>query len=125
MRIIYEHRQVTAGSLAQLLYPDTNGHTATSVVHHGRGDTLSRLVRGVVARVARFRERRATTEQLSRMSDYALADIGLCRGQLHRVFEPEFAGAMAVPHRAEDDVEEQVLAELGLSRRISRPHAGR
>ena len=37
------------------------------------------------------RERRAVMNELAQLSDRDLADIGLSRGQLHRVFDPEFA----------------------------------
>ena len=43
------------------------------------------------ARVEAYRARRAVLNELTQLSDRDLDDIGLSRGQLHRVFDPEFA----------------------------------
>ncbi len=126
MRTIHEqHREATAGSLARTLYPDTDGRAATGVARRGQDGALARLLCGMATRVAAFRERRAVTEDLSRMSDHELADIGLSRGQLRRVFDPEFARATSILHRTEDEPGEQVLlVELGLTPPPARPLAG-
>ncbi len=54
--------------------------------------------RGIVAWLASLGEwfaemprRRAVLSELSALSDHELADIGLARGDLPRVFDPEFA----------------------------------
>jgi uncharacterized protein YjiS (DUF1127 family) len=54
---------------------------------------FARWARGLVARLSAYRERRATLNELAQLSDRDLADIGLSRGNLPRVFDPEFARA--------------------------------
>ena len=56
-----------------------------------RDSAFSRLVRNVAARISAYRERRAVLNELAQLSDRDLADIGLSRADLHRVFDPEFA----------------------------------
>ena len=64
--------------------------TAGSTVH-----ATSRKRAGLVARLAgwigEMPRRRAVLSELSALSDHELADIGLARGDLARVFDPEFA----------------------------------
>ncbi len=45
----------------------------------------------VARKIAAHAERRAVLEELSRLSDRELADIGLTRGDLLLVFDPGFA----------------------------------
>jgi uncharacterized protein YjiS (DUF1127 family) len=40
--------------------------------------------------VAEFPKRQAVMDELSMLSDHELADIGLTRGELRRVFDPAF-----------------------------------
>jgi uncharacterized protein YjiS (DUF1127 family) len=47
------------------------------------------------ARIAGFFERQATLTELRRMTDRELADIGLNRGEVQHVFDPDFAAARA------------------------------
>ena len=89
------------------------------------GGALSRLLRGLTEWVARFRERRAVISELSRMSDRDLADIGLDRAQIHRVFDPAFVRARDTPYRATGDIEDWALADLGLSPTLPRPTTSR
>ena len=56
-----------------------------------RDGGLGRWVREVGRWIKVQRERRAVMNELAQLSDRDLADIGLGRGQLHRVFDPEFA----------------------------------
>lgn len=99
------------------------GRPGTLPERRRRRGALSRLLRGVAAQVAAFREHRAVIDQLSTMSDRDLADIGLSRAQVHAVFDPEFVQARGTPHRAAGDPEEQALAAMGLSRTLPRPLA--
>jgi uncharacterized protein YjiS (DUF1127 family) len=46
-------------------------------------------------RVVAFFQRQSTLAELGQLTDRELADIGLQRGELHRVFEPAFANARA------------------------------
>lgn len=109
--------QATAVSLARALHPGTDLPAAAGVARRGqraegpgtpptrpsRGGALWRLLRGFAARVAASRGRRAAIDELTRMSDGQLADIGLSRGEIHRVFDPEFARARNDPRRVAGD----------------------
>ena len=56
-----------------------------------RGVTsIGRALAAIGAALVTWPERRATYERLSRLSDRQLADIGLTRGDIARVFEPDF-----------------------------------
>ncbi|MBV8868829.1 MAG: DUF1127 domain-containing protein [Acetobacteraceae bacterium] len=107
-----QSRRAAAVSLEELLHPDTDPPTAASGVARpglrleewgtprkwpGRRGTPSRLLRGLAARAAAWRERRAVVGALSAMSDRELADIGLGRAQIHDVFGPGFAREHARP----------------------------
>ncbi|MCS6922290.1 MAG: DUF1127 domain-containing protein [Elioraea sp.] len=52
---------------------------------------LWNALRGAVTFLATYPRRRALYDQLSAMSDRELRDIGLTRGDLARVFDPDFA----------------------------------
>ena len=130
-----ERRLAAAVPLAAVLYPDADrpaAHGSGYRDQHGeglgrppdearRGGVLLRLLRGLAAWVAAWRERRAVLDQLSAMSDRDLADIGLDRAQIHRVFDPAFAREAGTPRPAASNQEQQVLAALGLSQRSARP----
>src|SRR5689334_10523766 len=49
------------------------------------------LLAAVMARVAAWRRRREVMAEMAMMSDRELADIGLTRSDLPRVFDPDFA----------------------------------
>ena len=70
-----------------------------------RGSVFLRLLRGLGDRITAVRERQAVLDQLSGMSDRDLADIGLSRGQIHAVFDPEFVQARDTLYRAAGDLE--------------------
>jgi len=59
--------------------------------HHGSGKWLSRLF----AAVAEWHHRRMVIQEMSMMTDRELADIGLTRSDLPRVFDPAFAAEHA------------------------------
>ena len=61
-----------------------------------RDSAFARWTRALAARLSAYRERRAVLNELTQLSDRDLADIGLSRADLHRVFEPEFAQARRV-----------------------------
>ena len=50
------------------------------------------LVRRIAAWVSRGLERRAVMAELHELSDRELADIGLGRSEISRVFDPSFVG---------------------------------
>lgn len=63
--------------------------TVADLRRPGLRDVLGRLVRAV----ADWPRRRAVLAELSMLSDRELADIGLVRGDLRRVFDPAFSAA--------------------------------
>lgn len=52
-------------------------------------------VAGLVHGLLEQPRRSALIAELSALSDHELADIGLSRGNLHRVFEPDFVSGRA------------------------------
>ncbi len=62
---------------------------------------LWNAVREVVTFFATYRQRRALYDQLNGMSDRELRDIGLTRGDLARVFDPDFAAPQPAAARDE------------------------
>ena len=134
-----ERRLAASVPLAAVLYPDRDRPAANGSADHGqhveglgrppdeasRGSVLSRLLHGLAAWVAAWREHRAVRDQLSAMSDRDLADIGLTRALIHSAFDPAFAREAGIPRSAASDQEQQVLAALGLSQRSPRPLADR
>ncbi len=58
---------------------------------------IARWGRALGAWISAYRERQAVINELSRLSDRELDDIGLSRADLHRVFDPEFTGGRAIP----------------------------
>ena len=52
-------------------------------------------VRQLVVSLAALPRRRAVMDELSMLTDRELADIGLQRGELSRVFDPRFVGGRA------------------------------
>lgn len=54
---------------------------------------FDRAVRGGMARLRGTFHRRAVLRELNALSDRELADIGLARGELDRVFESDFVPA--------------------------------
>ncbi len=57
-------------------------------------------VLAAVRRVAELPRRRATLDELGRLSDHELADIGLTRGDLPRVFDPAFVNSRNFARKA-------------------------
>ena len=70
--------------------PELNAPVAVSAPD-GRAVGVSRWLGAVGAWIMVYRKRRAVMNELAQLSDRDLADIGLSRGQLWRVFDPEFA----------------------------------
>ena len=60
----------------------------------GFGATLARWF-GTLTAIPR---RRAVLEELNMLTDRELADVGLTRGELGRVFDPVFAASRSLPH---------------------------
>jgi uncharacterized protein YjiS (DUF1127 family) len=65
----------------------------------GKPGLLARLA-GVVRWFVELPQRRAVLDELSALSDHELADIGLARGDLPRVFDPAFAEQRNADRRA-------------------------
>ena len=70
--------------------PELNAPIAVPAQERRDGG-LTRWLGAMNARIRVYRERRAVMNELAQLSDRDLADIGLIRGQLSRVFDPEFA----------------------------------
>lgn len=62
-----------------------------SYAEHYTNDRAARP--SIFARIAAFFERQSTLNELGQLSDRELADIGLHRAELSRVFDPSFANA--------------------------------
>ena len=68
------------------------GLLPTSRLSHAQHYAADRARRPtLVSRVAEYFKRQATMSELRQLTDRELADIGLQRSELHRVFEPGFA----------------------------------
>ncbi len=71
--------------------PSTAGYSATA----SRGGLRNRLA-SAVQWIVEAPRRRAVINELEALSDYELADIGLTRADLPRVFDRDFAGAYRI-----------------------------
>ncbi len=78
-----------------LLMSDTLSYRAPSVESEPSAfrPTLFARLRAAVAHLASLPRRRAVMDELSMLTDRELADIGLSRAELGRVFDPRFAQA--------------------------------
>jgi uncharacterized protein YjiS (DUF1127 family) len=56
-----------------------------------RDDGAGRKIADAIAYLVAMPKRRAVLDELSRLSDRELADIGVARSELKRVFDPAFA----------------------------------
>ena len=87
------HARIAKEELAILL-PTTMSHYFQDdhmPVPEVRRAGLMDGLRAVVRWFAEMPKRHAVMEELSMLSDHELADIGLTRGELPRVFDPAFA----------------------------------
>jgi uncharacterized protein YjiS (DUF1127 family) len=74
-----------------LRFSAADGHRDAAEAHVATGQALARRLADALAYVATFFRHGAVLAELRGMSDHELADIGLSRGQVHRVFDPAFA----------------------------------
>ena len=65
--------------------------TRVSYAEHYADDRAARP--SLFTRIAAFFARQSTINELNQLTDRELADIGLQRAELHRVFEPAYAAA--------------------------------
>ena len=68
---------------------ESMGHGIDSRPAHP--NRLAQWLRSLATRIAEMPRRRAAIAELEALSDRELADIGLARAELGRVFEPGFA----------------------------------
>jgi uncharacterized protein YjiS (DUF1127 family) len=68
--------------------------TVTGATSRRPGGVLA-WISGLVQRVLEQPRRRAVIAELAQLSDHELTDIGLSRGNLHRVFDRDLAVARA------------------------------
>ena len=78
-----------------LLMPTTLSHYADEPRLDGAParSGLSEMIAGAVRWMVELPRRRTVLAELHELSDHELADIGLNRSELHRVFDPAFAAA--------------------------------
>lgn len=62
--------------------------------------TLGRRIGQAVAWLAEVPRRHAVVEELGRLSDHELTDIGLNRGDLPRIFDPAFVASRMQARKA-------------------------
>jgi uncharacterized protein YjiS (DUF1127 family) len=71
---------------ASLEEPSLRSARETEVHPAGFGDWLARRIAAIVA----WRRQQVALGELAMMTDHELADIGLNRGDLHRVFDAKY-----------------------------------
>jgi uncharacterized protein YjiS (DUF1127 family) len=76
------------------------GAARTGAVAQRRRGGVVRKIAGAVQWLIEMPRRRAVLETLSSLSDHELADIGLTRADLPRVFDPAFAASRSAARRA-------------------------
>lgn len=78
-----------------LLMPTTLSHYADEprMMPESTKPGLMARLSSVLSWIAEFPRRQAVLAELNDLSDHELADIGLNRSELNRVFDPEFAAA--------------------------------
>ena len=80
-----------------LLMSDSLTYRAPDAAPRPAATGLFARLRAAVTRLATLPQRRAVMDELSLLTDRELADIGLNRNELGRVFDPRFAESR---HRA-------------------------
>ena len=75
------------------------GYQATGETHAAIGRALTRKIADAIARMVTFARRGSTLAELRGMSDRELADMGLGRSDLPRVFDADFASEHGRRHR--------------------------
>ena len=76
-----------------------DGHQAAGATHAAMGRLLTRKIADAIARIITFARRGGTLAELRGMSDRELADMGLGRSDLPRVFDADFAREHGRRHR--------------------------
>lgn len=76
-----------------LLMPSSLSHYADEprMMPERTTPTIATRIGAALRWVAEMPRRRAVLSELCELSDHELADIGLNRAELHRVFDPDFA----------------------------------
>jgi len=78
-------------SLGNLSYIDRSYDDAPVAVVEAHRHGFGEWIAGRLSSLADWRHRRAVIAEMALMTDHELADIGLSRSDLPRVFDPAFA----------------------------------
>lgn len=78
-------------SLGNLSYIDSSFDEGAAPLVKPQDRGTSTWLARVLARFAEWQRRRAVIAEMATMTDHELADIGLSRADLARVFDPAFA----------------------------------
>lgn len=80
-----------AFSLGNFTYIDSTYEEAPDAVAEAPRSKIGRFLARCVSRLADWQRRREVIAEMVMMSDRELADIGLSRNDIARVFDPSFA----------------------------------
>ena len=82
-------------SLGNLSYVDSSYDDPPATIVKAPGHGIGQLFGKLVAAFAEWRRREATLREMEMLTERELADIGLTRADLPRVFDPAFAAERA------------------------------
>jgi uncharacterized protein YjiS (DUF1127 family) len=80
-------------SLGQLSYIGPSYEDKSTAYTPATASQTLGWARGLLAKFAEWRHRRAVMQEMAMMTDRELSDIGLTRSEITRVFDPAFAAS--------------------------------
>ncbi len=104
-RIAKEELSLLLPNTMSHYFHDDHNYQATT-----KGPGLLARLSGMLRWLAEMPKRRAVLDELSMLSDHELADIGLNRGELPRVFDPSFAADREATRFAANDFDRRARA---------------